>query len=58
MCFGRESSSCFTNDTSRVAVVTNPVMNEERARRCLRQVEHISESLLNGENVGHGLHVD
>ena len=43
-CSGRVSKSCSTNGTHRVNLVTKPVisgMNEERTRKCLRQVEHI-----------------
>jgi hypothetical protein len=40
---GRVSSSCFTNDTRRVNLVTNPVIILEwgRTGKCLWQVEHI-----------------
>ena len=34
---GRVSSSCPTSGTRRINLVTNPVINEERARKCLRQ---------------------
>jgi hypothetical protein len=44
-CSGRGSSSCSTSGTCRVNLVTNPVMNEERTRKCLRQVKHIGGHL-------------
>ena len=42
-CSGRVSSSCSTNCTHRVNLVTNPViiMNEERTGKFFRQVDHI-----------------
>ena len=41
--FGRVSSSCSTSGSRHVNLVTNPeiIMNEERIRKCLRQVERI-----------------
>ena len=44
-CSGRVSSSCSTSTIHRVNLVTNPVMNEERTGKCLRQVEHIHGDL-------------
>ena len=32
MCSGRVSSSCSTNDTRRVNLVTNPVISHERGK--------------------------
>ena len=32
MCSGRVSSSCFTSDTRRVNLVTNPVISHERGK--------------------------
>ena len=40
-CSGRVGNYCSTSDTRRVNLVTNPVMNDERIGKCLRQVEHI-----------------
>ena len=40
-CSGRVGNYCSTSDTRRVNLVTNPVMNDERTGKCLRQVEHI-----------------
>ena len=42
-CSGRVISFCSTSDTRPVNLVTNSVIvvNEERIRKCLRQVEHI-----------------
>ena len=32
MCYGRVGSSCSTNDTRRVNLVTNPVISHERGK--------------------------
>jgi hypothetical protein len=44
-CSGRVGSSCSTGGTRRFNLVTNPVMNEQRTGKCLRQVEHIRGDL-------------
>jgi hypothetical protein len=40
-CSGRVRSFCTNSDTRRVNLATNPVINEERTGKWLRQVEHI-----------------
>ena len=44
-CSRRVSSSCSTGGTRRFNLVTNPVMNEQRTGKGLRQVEHIRGDL-------------
>jgi hypothetical protein len=51
-CSGRVGSSCSTSGTCLVAPVTNPVIsNEERTRKCLRQVGYIRGHLRNRYSV-------
>ena len=47
-CSGRVSSSCSTNGTHRVTLVTNAMIIHEYGRtgKCLQQVEHICGHLL------------